>query len=399
MNLGDEAAAGLPLAGITVLELTQIVMGPSCGLVLADLGADVIRIEPAPNGDPTRRRSGFTAGSFRYFNRNKRCLCIDLKSPDGRAVALDLVGHADVLVENYGPGTLDRLGLGWEAVHAKNPRLVYCALKGFLPGPYGHRPALDEVVQYMAGLAYMTGPLGMPLRAGASIVDITGGVMGAVAILAALRQRDSDGRGRKVTSALFESAAFFVAQHMAGEAATGIPALPMPARRGAWAIYETFDTADGEKIYIAITSDNQWRAFCENFGLAEVLSNPRLRTNEDRVQHRDEARKIVAEVAASRTVAELSEIFDRIGVPFSPVRRPGDLFEDPQLNAPGRMLRIRMPDGKIAKLPPLPIEIDGATLGLRRQAAEVGEHTDEVLRALGYSAARIAELRRANAIR
>ncbi len=398
MTADEPMAAALPLAGITVLELTHIVMGPSCGVVLADLGADVIRIEPL-EGDPTRRQGGFASGSFPYFNRNKRSLCVDLKSPDGRAIALDLVGHADVLVENFAPGTLDRLGLGWEAVHAANPRLVYCALKGFLSGPYQHRLALDESVQYMAGLAYMTGPPGMPLRAGASVVDIMGGVMGALAIIAALRQRDSDGRGRKITSALYETAAFLVGQHMGGEAASGTPALPMPARRRAWAIYEIFDTADGEKLFIAVTSDNQWRAFCEAFALAELPSDPRYRTNADRVEHRPEVHQIVADIVAGRTLAELSAIFDRIGIPFSPVRRPGDLFEDPQLNAFGRMLPIRMPGGNIAKLPSLPIEIDGATPGLRRQAPEAGEHTDEVLAARGYLPARIEELRRRNVIR
>ena len=178
--------------------------GPTCGVVLADLGADVIRVEPAPDGDRTRRLQGFAAGFFAYFNRNKRCICIDLKNQDGAAVARDLLRATDVLIENFAPGTMDRLGLGWNEVHKLNPRLIYCMLKGFLPGPYEHRPALDEVAQFMTGLAYMTGPPGRPLRAGASVIDIMGGVMGAVAILAALRQREQDGEGRKVISSLFE---------------------------------------------------------------------------------------------------------------------------------------------------------------------------------------------------
>src|SRR6185437_11898773 len=226
----------LPLSDLTVLEFSHTVMGPSCGVVLADLGADVIRVEPAPDGDRTRRLHGFATGFFAYFNRNKRCVCIDLKSPDGVAVAQDLLRNADALIENFGPGTMDRLGMGWDAAHALNPRLIYCALKGFLPGPYEHRPSLDEIAQFMTGLAYMTGPPGRPLRAGASVIDIMGGVMGAVAILAALRQRDADGIGRKVTSSLFESSAFLVAQHMAGEAASGEPSPPMPARSSAWGI-------------------------------------------------------------------------------------------------------------------------------------------------------------------
>ena len=389
----------LPLSGLTVLEFTHTVMGPSCGVVLADLGADVIRVEPAPDGDRTRRLHGFATGFFAYFNRNKRCICVDVKSLEGLAVAQDLLRAADVLIENFGPGTMDRLGLGWDAVHALNPRLIYCALKGFLPGPYEHRPSLDEIAQYMTGLAYMTGPPGQPLRAGASVIDIMGGVMGDVAILAALRQRDRDGEGRKVTSALYESSAFLVGQHMAGEAQTGTPAPPMPARRGAWGIYETFATADGETLFVGITSDNHWRAFCDAFGFAELLADPRYRSNEDRVEHRPELRNIVADIVASHPMAELCEIFDRIGIPFSPVRRPGDLFDDPQLDAAGRMLATVMPNGRVAKLPPLPIEIDGATPGLRHQAPAAGEHTDDVLAGLDYPAERISDLRRRNVIR
>ena len=248
----------LPLDGLTVLEFTHTIMGPSCGVVLADLGADVIRVEPAPQGDHTRRLTGFASGFYVYFNRNKRAVAIDLKSDAGRGVAADLLRQTDALVENFGPGTMERLGLGWEQAHAINPRLVYCALKGFLPGPYAHRPALDEIAQYMSGLSYMTGPPGQPLRAGASVVDIMGGVMGVVAILAALRQRDRDGQGRKVTASLFEAAAFLTGQHMAGEAATGEAPPPMPVRRSAWGVYETFATRDGERLFIGITSDPHW---------------------------------------------------------------------------------------------------------------------------------------------
>ena len=278
----------LPLDGVRVLEFTHTVMGPTCGVVLADLGADVIRVEPAPDGDRTRRLQGFAAGFFAYFNRNKRCICIDLKNQDGAAVARDLLRAADVLIENFAPGTMDRLGLGWDEVHKLNPRLIYCMLKGFLPGPYEHRPALDEVAQFMTGLAYMTGPPGRPLRAGASVIDIMGGVMGAVAILAALRQREQDGEGRKVISSLFELSAFLVAQHMAGEAASGEPSPPMPARSSAWGIYETFETADESRLFIGITSDPHWRAFCDAFQQAAWFADPRFRTNADRVNNRDD---------------------------------------------------------------------------------------------------------------
>ena len=391
--------AVLPLEGLTVLEFSHTVMGPSCGVVLADLGADVIKIEPAPNGDHTRGLRGFASGFFCYFNRNKRGICLDLKSDEGRAVALDMVRSADVLIENFGPGTMDRLGMGWDAVHAVNPTLIYCALKGFLPGPYEHRPALDEIVQYMTGLAYMTGPPGQPLRAGSSVVDIMGGVMGVVGILAALRQRDKDGEGRKVTSALYESCAFLVAQHMAGEAATGTPSPPMPARSGAWGIYEIFSTKNGEKLFIGITSDNHWRSFCQRFECQDLLTDPRFLTNPERATNRDALRPYVTAIVARFDIATLSCIMDSCNIPFSPVRTPSDLFDDPQLNAHGRMMDVRMPDGSHAKLPGTPICFGDEAPALRLQPPMTGEHTDSILAGLGYAPETIAALRVAKSIR
>ncbi len=387
-----------PLAGLVVLEFTHTIMGPSCGLVLADLGADVIHVEPAPDGDRTRKLRGFAAGFFSYFNRNKRSICIDLKSPDGLAVAHDLLRTADVLVENFAPGAMDRLGLGFQAVHALNPRLVYCALKGFLPGPYEHRPALDEIVQFQTGLAYMTGPPGQPLRAGSSVVDIMGGVMGVVGILAALRQRDMDGQGRQVTSALYESCAFLVAQHMAGEVVTGEAPPPMPARLGAWGIYEVFRTKDGENLFIGITSDPHWQRFCEIFKRPDWFADPRFVTNGERVANKVTLRMLVTEIAMSHDIAELSRILEEASIPFSPVRRPSDLFDDPQMNANGRMLATRMIQGQMTKLPTLPLDIDGESPGLRLQPPQSGEHTDEILAALGYGATRVAALRAGNSV-
>jgi crotonobetainyl-CoA:carnitine CoA-transferase CaiB-like acyl-CoA transferase len=388
-----------PLSDLTILEFTHTVMGPSCGMVLADLGADVIRVEPAPDGDRTRRLHGFATGFFVYFNRNKRCVCIDLKSPAGLAVAKDMVRNADALIENFGPGTMDRLGLGWDTVHELNPRLVYLAMKGFLPGPYEHRPSLDELAQFMTGLAYMTGPPGQPLRAGSSVIDIMGGVMGVIGLLSALRQRDRDGTGRKVTSSLFESSAFLVAQHMAGEAATGTPPPPMPARKGAWGIYETFPTRNGEKLFIGITSDNHWRTFCEKFERPDLFSDPRFTTNADRVNNRPALREYVAAIALQHDIATLERMLDLANIPFSPVRTPSDLFDDPQLNAHGRMLPIRMPHGNVAKLPTTPICFDDEAPALRRQPPAAGEHTDEVLRGLGYTEAQIAALRGNGSVR
>jgi crotonobetainyl-CoA:carnitine CoA-transferase CaiB-like acyl-CoA transferase len=275
-----------PLAGIKVLEFSHTVMGPTAGLLLAELGADVVKIEPAPNGDHTRRLGGFGAGFFAAFNRNKRSLAVDLKRPEGQAVIHRLMPTIDVVLENYGPGTMERLGCGYEQLAARNPRLVYLALKGYLAGPYEHRPALDEVVQFQTGLAFMTGLPGQPLRAGASVIDIMGAMFGVIATQAALRERDSTGKGQRVSSALFESAAFLMSTHMAGMAATGLDARPMPARRGAWAIYDVFQTAGGGQLFIGVTSDQQWTRFVEEFGLPQLAADPRLATNVTRLAER-----------------------------------------------------------------------------------------------------------------
>ncbi|HTC03941.1 MAG TPA: CaiB/BaiF CoA-transferase family protein [Xanthobacteraceae bacterium] len=381
-----------PLAGIRVLEFCHTIMGPTAGLILADLGADVIKVEPA-NGDSTRRLLGFAAGFFSAFNRNKRSIAIDLKSDEGRALLYRLVATADIALENYAPGTMDRLGCGCADFSKINPRLIYCALKGFLSGPYEHRPALDEVVQFMSGLAYMTGPPGQPLRAGSSVVDIMGGMFAVIGIQAALRERERTGRGQPVKSALFESAAFLMAQHMAGQAVTGRAPPPMPAREGAWAIYEPFETADGEQIFVGLTSNRQWRGFCEHFSRQDLLQDPAYKTNEDRVRARPILRPLVAAIIARHKLAELAEVFDRIDIPFAPVAKPGDLFDDPQLNAGGRMLDIAFPNGVRAKIPRLPVEIGDHDMALRRQAPAIGEHTNEILAELGLEASEIEALR------
>jgi crotonobetainyl-CoA:carnitine CoA-transferase CaiB-like acyl-CoA transferase len=385
------ANGALPLAGIRVLEFCHAIMGPSAGLILADLGADVIKVEPV-GGDTTRRLPGFAAGFFGTFNRNKRSLALDLKADDGRMLLHRLVATADVAIENYAPGTMDRLGCGYADFAKANPRLVYCALKGFLSGPYEHRPALDEVVQFMAGLAYMTGPPGQPLRAGTSIVDIMGGAFAVIAIQAALRERERTGRGQFIKSALFESTAFLMAQHMAGQVITGRAPPPMPAREGAWAIYEPFETADKEQIFVGVTSNAQWQRFCEHFGRQDLLQNPVYKTNEDRVRERPTLLPIVAEIVAQHTRQELAELFDRIDIPFSPVSKPGDLFDDPQLNAGGRMLDIDFFNGVHAKLPRLPVEIGEHDVGLRCQPPAIGQHSAEILAELGLDKSEIKEL-------
>jgi crotonobetainyl-CoA:carnitine CoA-transferase CaiB-like acyl-CoA transferase len=381
----------LPLAGVRVLEFCHAIMGPTAGLILADLGADVIKVEPA-DGDTTRRLVGFAAGFFPTFNRNKRSFAVDLKSKEGLALLHRLARTADTVVENYAPGTMDRLGCGYADLSKTNPRLIYCALKGFLSGPYEHRPALDEVVQFMGGLAYMTGPPGQPLRAGSSVVDIVGGMFAVIGIQAALRERERTGRGQMIKSALFESTAFLMAQHMAGQAVTGRAPPPMPAREGAWGIYDPFSTKDGAQIFVGITSDRQWRRFCEHFDRPDLLNHPDYKTNEDRVRARPVLRPLIGDIVARHALAELTELFDRIDIPFAPVAKPGDLFEDPQLNVDGRMLNVALPAGGNTKLPRMPVEIGDHDFNLRRQAPQIGEHTAEILAELGVARAEIADL-------
>ncbi len=390
--------APLPLADIRVVEFCQTIMGPSCGLVLADLGADLVKVEPAPGGDKTRLLAGFGSGFFTAFNRNKRSVAIDIKTEAGRDIAQHLIESADVVIENYAPGTMERLGIGWEAMSARNPRLIFCSLKGFLSGPYENRPALDEVVQYMAGLAYMTGPKGQPLRAGSSVVDIMGGTYGVVGILAALRDRERTGKGQQVKSALFESTALLMMQHMAGGAAMQREVPPMTVRLRAWGIYETFEASDGKKVFIGITSDNHWRSFCDRFELGDMVNNPMFKTNEDRVTNNDKLAPVVARIVARHTSGEIMAIAEEIKIPFAPIAKTEDLYDDPQLNAHGRMCLTRLPDGRETRLPRLPVEIGEHQLALRRQPPEIGEHTREVLSEIGYDATQIDTLEKQGVI-
>ncbi len=388
-----------PLQGLRVLEFSHTVMGPTAGLLFAELGADVIKIEPAPKGDHTRGLGGFAAGFFAAFSRNKRSLAVDLKRPEGQAIVHALVPSVDIVLENYGPGTMERLGCGYEQLAPLNARLIYLALKGYLAGPYEHRPALDEVVQFQTGLAFMTGPRGRPLRAGASVIDILGATFGVIAAQAALRERDVTGKGQRVSSALFESAAFLMSTHMAGMTATGLEARPMPERRGAWAIYEVFQTAGQGQLFIGVTSDQQWARFVEVFALQDLAADPRLATNLLRLQERAWLIPALQAVLAKLPQSEVEAGCEQANVSWAPVGQPGDLFEDPHLLATGGLLdvmisRIGGNEGKKAKLPALPIEfgLDRARPGIRMQSPLMGQHTTEVLMEAGFSPASIAGL-------
>ena len=387
LNDADQATA-LPYSGIRVVEFTHMVMGPSCGLMLADLGAEVIKVEPVGhgrNGDATRKLLGSGSGFFPLFNRNKKSLTLDLQTPEGKEAALKLIATADVVTENFKPGTMKKLGLDYESLKEQFPRLIYVSHKGFLPGPYEHRTALDEVVQMMGGLAYMTGRPGDPLRAGTSVNDIMVGMFGAMGAMAALAQREKTGKGQEVQSALFENNVFLIAQHMMQFAVTGQPAAPMPARISAWAIYDVFEAKDGEQIFLAVVSDGAWREFCQAFELQTLHDDPRLASNNDRVQARDWLIPLLREKMAAYSATQIAEIFEDRGLPFAPIVRPHDLLDDPHLNVTGALAPITLPDGRGSKTVLLPLTLDGKHLEVRLSPPKLGEHSLEILTALGYS--------------
>ncbi len=394
-TITTDTPRSLPFEGIRVVEFTHMVMGPTCGMVLADLGAEVIKVEP-PTGDNTRRLLGSGAGFYPLFNRNKKSLVLDLQSPEGKEAVLRLIATADVVSENFKPGTMKKLGLDPETLRKLNPRLICVSHKGFLPGPYEHRTALDEVVQMMGGLAYMTGRPGDPLRAGSSVNDIMGGLFGAIGVMAALSAREKTGVGAEVQSSLFENNVFLVAQHMMQFAVTGQPAAPMPDRISSWGIYDVFQVKDGEQIFLAVVSDTQWAIFCDAFGYPDLKADPRLLGNNNRVRSRDWLIPLLRERLALQSAADLAALFERHGLPFAPIAKPHELLDDPHLVATGGLAPITLPDGERAgQTAPtvlLPLALDGERLGVRRSPPRQGEHSAELLAELGYTPEEAARL-------
>ena len=401
MNPSTPHTARRPLEGLRVVEFTHMVMGPTCGLVLADLGAEVIKVEPI-EGDRTRHLLGAGAGFFPMFNRGKKSIAIDLHQPEGAAVARRLAASADVVAENFKPGTMKKYGLDYAALSQVNERLIYVSLKGFLPGPYEHRTALDEVVQMMGGLAYMTGRPGDPLRAGTSVNDIMGGMFGAIGALGALIQRGITGKGQQVQSALFENNVFLVGQHMLQYAITGQPAAPMPERISAWAVYDVFTVKDGEQIFLAAVSDAQWRTFCDALGFGDLRDQPEYATNNERVRQRPTLLPVLRERLATRSAAELAALFERAGLPFAPIRKPEALFDDEHLQATGGLADITLTDGARAgqttQTTLLPFTLAGERLGVGAQPPRMGADTAAVLAEIGYAASEIEALRAGHAV-
>jgi crotonobetainyl-CoA:carnitine CoA-transferase CaiB-like acyl-CoA transferase len=381
----------LPYAGLRMVEFTHMVMGPTCGMVFADLGAEVIKVEP-PKGDNTRNLLGSGAGFYPLFNRNKKSLALDLKTPEGREAVLKLIATADIVSHNFRPETMQAQGLDYESLKKLNPRLIYIALKGFLPGPYEHRTALDEVVQMMGGLAYMTGPVGQPLRAGSSVNDIMGGMFGAIAAMAALAQREKTGQGQEVQAALYENNIFLVAQHMMQYAVTGKAADPMPNRISAWAVYDVFTVKDGEQIFLSAVSDKQWLVMCDAFGWNDLKADPLYGSNNDRVRERPRLLAQLRELFAKYSAQELSDIFEANGLPYAPIKKPHELVDDPHLLATGGLTPITLPNGEQTNTVLFPFTLDGQRMGVRLNPPKLGEHSAELLKELGYSAQDAAKL-------
>ena len=391
----------LPLEGLRVVEFTHMVMGPTCGMVLADLGAEVIKVEPV-EGDRTRHLLGAGAGFFPMFNRNKKSIAIDLRKPEGLEVARKLATSADVVAQNFKPGVMSKYGLDYAGLAVLNPRLIYVNHTGFLPGPYEHRTALDEVVQMMGGLAYMTGRPGDPLRAGTSVNDIMGGMFGAIGAMAALMQRGITGRGQEVDSALYENNVFLVGQHMMQYAITGQPAAPMPERISSWGVYDVFNVKEGGQIFLAAVSDAQWNTFCDAMSYLDLKADPQYATNNDRVRARPTLLPVLRERLAQHTAAALAAIFERHGLPFAPIRKPEELFEDPHLQATGGLADITLPDGDCAgrttQVTLMPLRMAGQRMGVRADPPRLGQHTADLLASLGYTPEAAAALQAAGAV-
>lgn len=378
-----------PLSGIRVVEMSHMIMAPSCGMFLHSLGAEVIKVEP-PGGDKTRRLTGMGSPFFPLFNRGKKSVQLDLKSEAGRAALDKLLSTADVFLENFRDESLPRMGADLDEMRAKYPKLIIASHKGFLAGPYKNRTAMDEVVQMMTGLAYMTGPTGRPLRVGSSANDIMGGLFGAFSIVLSLLERKSTGKGRDLRIGLFENCLLLVAQHMVQFELEGENPPPMPERTFSWPVYDIFKTADDQQIFVSAVTEGQWSVLCDMLKLEELKSDPRLQTKMDTINARSWTIPMIGQKIAEWGAAELIAAMEARGISFAPIHKPCDMFDDPHVSRPGGLTRSRVPDGREFRVPSLPFSVDGLMIAGGGDPPVLGADTGAILQDIGLTAEEIA---------
>ena len=386
-----------PLAALKVVELGHIVAGPTASLILAEFGAQVTKIERSGSGDQARANT-HNQGHFVSYNSNKRSVCLELGVPSDKALLLRLLDECDVLIDNFAPGALDRAGLDYETLSARNPRLIHASIKGFLPGLHGDLPLTDEPAQMRGGLAYMTGPNGRPLRAGTSIVDITGAMFAAIGVLVALEDRRRTGVGRKIDVGLFESVVFLVGQHVARASMTGEVPEPL-AERGmgrdlGWGIYRTFRTRDDKDIFVAVLSDNHWERFCAEFGLHELRADQSLSTNMGRARQHARLSDITSALMAQLDFKAAVERLNKARLPCAPVNTPLDLLDDAHLASLDFLKTVRSAQGQKARIASLPIASPTWFDFPRGDPPTLGEHTKEILAQLASVAGAAAKVRK-----
>ena len=392
----------LPLAGVTVLDLSRILAGPYCTMLLGDLGAEVLKVEP-PKGDDARGWGPpFAAGESAYFlavNRNKRSLCINLKHPSGSDLLRRLIEKADVLVENFRPGTLERLGFGYQDVRKSRPQIVYCSISGYgHSGPLKEKPGYDAVIQGEAGWMSLTGESGgPPLKVGASLADIFTGMMAAQGVLAALYERTRTGNGRKVDVALFDSVLATLCYQAQGYLLTNAVPGRMGNRHPSLAPSETFETGDGYLI-VGVGNDALWRTFCQAIKRPD-LDEPRFATNALRVENYTELKAALVPIFRSATTQHWVGVLDAAGIPVGRVRSVAEALENPQVMARNMMIEVENPTVGRMKMIGNPIKMSDLEDGPALPPPLLGQHTDEVLsEKLNLTAEQIVALRREGAL-
>lgn len=388
----------LPLKGVRVLELSHIVAGPSGGMMLGDLGADVIKIEHPSTGDTARSQAN-QGNTFYTYNRNKQFLALDLRQAKGKAIFEKLVKQSDIVLDNFAPGAMKRLGLDYSWGSKVNPRIIYCSVKGFLPGPYGDRPFLDELAQMAGGIAYLTGFEGKPMRAGASITDIGAATYGVMGILAALYRREQTGVGDCIEAGLYETVVFWISQYITGAQLSGKNPPPRGEQTSGmgkamgWGVYQLFPTKDGTQVFIAVTGNRHWTGLCDALGFDDWKNAPEFNNNRKRTAEKWRIAERITEAVKQLTYEDITARLYKALVPYSPVGTPLSILGDKHMGEADRWMQLKVGD-KAFKVPKMPFSMSGTQdFEAQKQPAFLGEHTDAILASLGYTQSDIDALK------